>query len=72
MGLRELDKEYAEMAHFSSDEKIKYCEDLITRMRKRLSDDYSGTSNIHTLILEMIESAESEMQTLIIEKNKKK
>ena len=71
MGLRELDKEYREMAHFSDTEKLQYCEDLITRMRKRLSSDDAITSNIRTLLMEMIESAEREMQMLIMDKHRK-
>jgi hypothetical protein len=68
MPLNELDKEYREMEHFPADDKIKYCEDLIIRMRKRLEDNNPGT--IRTLITEMIESAENELQKLIVEKNR--
>lgn len=64
MKLSDLDKEYREMAHFSPSEKIRYCEDLVIRMRGRLSKDYSDTNHMRSLLLEMIEAAQLEIEML--------
>jgi hypothetical protein len=64
MGLRESDKEYQKISEGPIEERIEYCESLIRRMRNRLTDDNSDTNHIRTLMLEMIESAEKELETL--------
>lgn len=71
MELADLDKEYREMGHFSPAEKVKYCEDLVIRMRARLTDDYSDTSHIRALLIEMIEAAQKEIEMLEPERVKK-
>jgi hypothetical protein len=69
MKLKDLDKDYRKISDKDPEEKIEYCEKLISRMRSRLSDDYSDTSHIRALILEMIEAAEEEIAEI---KGKKK
>lgn len=64
MGLRESDKEYMKICEGTIEDRVKYCENLISRMRNRLKDDNSNMNNIRTLMLEMIESAESELEML--------
>ena len=72
MGLKELDKDYRKISDETPEEKINYCEKLIARMRSRLSDDYSDTSHIRALILEMIEAEEEEVAGIKMDtKNKK-
>lgn len=72
MGLKELDKDYRKISDKTPEEKINYCEQLIARMRSRLSDDYSDTTHIRTLILEMIEAAEEEIAGIKMETKSKK
>lgn len=72
MGLKELDKDYRKISDKTPGEKINYCEQLIARMRSRLSDDYSDTTHIRTLILEMIEAAEEEIEEIKMETKSKK
>ncbi len=65
MGLTELDKEYRSICREGdSAARIKYCELLIRRMRRRLSADFSDTNNMRSLLLEMIDSAEKEIAML--------
>ncbi|MEO5641938.1 MAG: hypothetical protein ABIQ40_20520 [Bacteroidia bacterium] len=64
MELTELDKEYKEMQHFSTIEKMKYCEELITGMRSRLSDDFTDPNQIRSLVMEIIGAAEKEIKLL--------
>ncbi len=65
MGLTELDKEYRGICREGDvAEMVEYCELLIRRMRNRLSDDFSDTNNIRSLLLEMIESAQKEIMML--------
>jgi hypothetical protein len=71
MKLKDLDKDYRKLSDKSPDEKIEYCEKLVSRMKARLSDDYSDTSNIRALIMEMIEAAEEEIAELKLKKGKK-
>ena len=72
MGLKELDRDYRKISDKTPEEKINYCEQLITRMRSRLSDNYSDTNHIRALILEMIEAAEEEIAALKMEINNRK
>ena len=71
MGLKELDKDYRKISDKTPQDKIDYCELLITRMRSRLSDDYSDTTHIRALILEMIEAAQEEIAAIKAELKEK-
>jgi hypothetical protein len=62
MGLRESDKEYMKIGDGAIEERIEYCENLIRRMQNRLTD--KDTDQIRKLTLEMIESAEKELNML--------
>lgn len=64
MGLRESDKEYMKISEGAIEERIEYCENLIRKMKSRLKEENSDTAHIRTLMREMIESAERELETL--------
>jgi hypothetical protein len=67
MALKDLDREYRSISNGTREERIEYCENLIKKMRARLTDDYTDTSQIRTLMLEMIESAQNEIENLTAE-----
>jgi hypothetical protein len=72
MALRDLDREYWSIVSRSYEERMEYCENLISRMRSRLASESADNSHIRLLMLEMIESAEREIKILNAEKKESK
>lgn len=69
MGLMELDKEYRSICFGESIEKrVEYCEDLIRKMQDRLTDNHTSTNHMRSLLLEVIASANKEIEMLESEK----
>jgi hypothetical protein len=71
MPLRDLDREYRGIINGTNEERMEYCENLIKKMQDRLAADFTGTSRMRSLILEMIESAEKEIELLRTERRSK-
>jgi hypothetical protein len=68
MPLKDLDREYRNISNGTYEERVNYCQKLITIMKNRLANETADSTQIRTLIHEIIASAEKEVEILTMER----